>query len=507
MPARIELIRGDITTRTVDAIVNAANTSLLGGGGVDGAIHRAAGPQLLEECRQIGRCPTGQARISGGYRLPARHVIHTVGPVWHGGRQNEPTLLAACYHNSFALAAKHGLRSLAFPAISCGVYGFPIERACAIALGVIREHLAAGSCVDRVELVCFGSDVYEIYRDLLGGEGETIGAAAPVSTPVTTDGDGALGLRERLIGCVLGLVVGDAVGVPAEFRSRGQLDREPIVDMIGFGTHNQPAGTWSDDSSLALATAESLLGGYDPRDMMRRFHAWLTTGYMTPHGSVFDVGITTQAAIARFAQGEPASAWGGAGERDNGNGSLMRIAPLSCAVHRLDVATIVARSAEVSALTHAHVRSTLCCGYFSLLLRGLLSGQALREAMRAAADDLGPHVPASELPVLARLLDGSVLDAPREQIAGSGYVLHCLEASVWAAARAAEYREAVLLAVNLGDDTDTTAAVTGAICGALGGTRAIPASWRDGLVRGDMVRGLAEQLADTVLRESVTRHE
>jgi ADP-ribosylglycohydrolase/O-acetyl-ADP-ribose deacetylase (regulator of RNase III) len=506
MTARIELLRGDITTRTVDAIVNAANTSLHGGGGVDGAIHRAAGPELLAECKTLGRCPTGQARITAGYRLPARHVIHTVGPVWSGGKQNEPALLASCYRNSLALAEQHGLRSLAFPAISCGVYGYPIERACAVALAEIRGHLRAGSGVDRVELVCFGDDVYEVYKEMLGGTGESIGASEP-ARPTITVSSGALDLRERMVGCVLGLVVGDAVGVPAEFKSRRQLDQAPVTDMTGYGTHQQPPGTWSDDSSLALATAESLLGGHDPRDMMRRFHAWLTTGYMTPHGQVFDVGIATRAAIARHANGEPMSAWGGAQERDNGNGSLMRIAPLGVAVHRLDVATIVARSVEVSALTHAHPRSTVACAYFSLLLRGLFGGQDLAGAMRAAAEDVRPFVPAEELGTYARVLDGSVLAAPREAIQGSGYVVHCLEASLWAAAQAKDYRAAVLLAVNLGDDTDTTAAVTGAICGAMYGARAIPESWVNGLVRGEMVRDLAAQLAARTLAESVSRHE
>ena len=505
MPGRIELIRGDITSRAVDAIVNAANSSLLGGGGVDGAIHRAAGPELMAECRGLQGCPTGQAKITRAYRLAARHVIHTVGPVWRGGGHGEPALLASCYRSSLALAEREGLRSLAFPAISCGVYGYPIERACAVAVAEIRRHLASGSSVERVELVCFGEDVFACYQALLGGIGEEVGAATASAGGPAAPGEGPLTLREQLVGCVVGLVVGDALGVPAEFKSRRQLERTPVTTMTGFGTHAQPPGTWSDDSSLALATAESLLAGFAPRDMMRRFHAWLTTGYMTAHGEVFDVGNATRAAVARFAQGLPQEAWGGQEEHDNGNGSLMRIAPLSCAVHHLDTATIVARSVEVSAVTHAHPRSTMCCAYFSLLLRGLLNGQGLDDAMQAAAGELRGFVRPEEAQLLARVLDGAVLRAPRDEIAGSGYVLHCLEASLWAAERGRGYRESVLLAVNLGDDTDTTAAVTGAICGAMYGLRGIPAEWLATLVRGDMVRELAEQLAEKILAEAPGR--
>ena len=163
-PARLVLGQGDLTAYRVDAVVNAANSSLLGGGGVDGAIHRAAGPQLVEACRALGGCVPGDAKITPGFGLFARHVIHTVGPVWQGGQCGEPETLASCYRRSLTLAVQHGLRTIAFPAISCGIYGYPIDDAATIAVRQVHTFLENDDWLQKVTLVCFSTDTFEAYR-------------------------------------------------------------------------------------------------------------------------------------------------------------------------------------------------------------------------------------------------------------------------------------------------------------------------------------------------------
>jgi len=479
----LSAIKGDITELHVDAVVNAANESLLGGGGVDGAIHWAAGPELLEECRSLDGCPTGKAKITAAYKLPCRHVIHTVGPIWQGGEQGEAQLLESCYRSSLELAVNCSLHTIAFPAISCGVYGYPIELAATTAIGVCREYEDLYGL--EITFCLFSDSHLGVYQKLLLERSQK----AP-----------KISFEKRIQGSLLGAALGDALGVPVECVRREFLKKNPLTGMQGGGTHNQPLGTWSDDTSLILCTLQSLLEkGYDLQDMMHKFSLWRDKAYLSAHGEVFDIGHATEEALRKYSSGAPREEWGCCHDWQNGNASLLRILPLSLFVWKEPAGNAIEKSFLCSSLTHSHIRSQISCAYYTLMIRSLLDGSPLKQALRAANEDLRSFIPESEEKHFIRLLDETIWDCSEDEISSSGYVVHTLEAALYCVNNSGSFTEAVLLAVNLGDDSDATACVTGALAGLLYGVDAIKPSWLSDLAGIDMLRQMADNFSIKVL--------
>lgn len=307
---------------------------------------------------------------------------------------------------------------------------------------------------------------------------------------------------------IFGVCIGDALGVPVEFRSRDELRRSPVTKMRAMGTHRQPAGTWSDDSSLALCLVDSLCVGYDLEDMALKFLQWYNEEIWTAHGSVFDIGIATSQAIRRISKGTPPTLCGGTSEFDNGNGSLMRILPLLFYIKDLPIEERFDKVKEVSSITHGHIRSVLACFIYLEFALEILTGKGKREAYRimqeTVRDFLGhnPICSQEEMNKFHRILELKVGEydlAPlytlqEEEIGSSGYVLASLEASLWCFLNTESYSEAVLKAVNLGDDTDTTGAITGGIAGIYYGFENIPEEWVSDLVRKDDIENLCLKL-------------
>jgi len=298
---------------------------------------------------------------------------------------------------------------------------------------------------------------------------------------------------------LMGLCVGDALGVPVEFTSRSQRQSAPVTAMQGYGTWNQPPGTWSDDSSLTFCLAESLCGGFDLSDIADKFCRWYRDSYWTARSETFDVGNATRAAIERLQQGVPPLQAGGTSDRSNGNGSLMRILPLAFFHTQLAFADLIDRVHQVSCITHAHPRSQMACGIYVAIAVALLQGH---EPLTAYQTGLARVVPLyqrspfqAEQPHFDRILRGDVHQQPIEAIASSGYVIDTLEAALWCLLNHPSYTEAVLTAVNLGDDTDTTAAVTGGLAGLYYGFDAIPTPWVAAIARSNDVIDLATRLA------------
>jgi len=306
--------------------------------------------------------------------------------------------------------------------------------------------------------------------------------------------------RDFVKDVLLGVAVGDAVGVPVEFKSRGDLSNDPVTGMRGYGSHRQPPGTWSDDSSLTFCLAEMMCKKYDLQDLANRFINWKTYSYWTPHNEVFDMGIGTAAAIDRLASGIDPRQAGGSSADSNGNGSLMRILPILFLVKDLGIDRRFLMINAVSSLTHRHVRSVLSCFIYIEIAIGLLSGKEKFEAYRWACGNVISFLDTSavctdeERKNFSRILSGTIREEEEQNIRSSGYVLHTLEASIWCLLNTGSYEGAVLKATNLGSDTDTTAAVTGGLAGLLYGWQTIPEEWLSILARREDIEGLAGRL-------------
>lgn len=309
--------------------------------------------------------------------------------------------------------------------------------------------------------------------------------------------------EDSIKAALFGLAVGDAVGVPAEFRSRQGLKQNPVVDMQGYGSHNQPPGTWSDDSSLSFCLAEALCDGFDLNKIAGNFIRWRYDGWWTPHGDVFDIGITTSAAIGHLTTGTRPDLAGGFDESENGNGSLMRILPLLFYVQHKPVAERYRLTEQVSSITHGHIRSVIACFYYleyaRLLLEGMDKTEAYQTVKPVVKDYLhSQRINKEEISKFNRLLEGDVWEAEEDAVQSSGYVLHSLEASLWCLLTTGNYKEAVLKAVNLGQDTDTTGAITGGLAGLLYGFKSIPADWLAVLARKEDIEALATRFSESL---------
>lgn len=300
-------------------------------------------------------------------------------------------------------------------------------------------------------------------------------------------------ISKRIEGGFFGLVVGDALGVPVEFVQRDWLKAKPVAGMLGHGTHKQPAGTWSDDTSMVLATIDALEQGFSPNLVLDRFCEWLYEDKYTPRGQVFDVGTTTSMALDHYkTYGAPLAEYD---EFTNGNGSLMRILPASIAFHKRSDKEIVRISSELSALTHGHPRSCIACAYHSLLIKHLLQGKDLRSAYSSANKDIADFMPAGESANFARITGGKIADLVENQIRSSGYVIHTLEAAIWCCLTTSSFKDAVLKAVNLGEDTDTVGAVAGGLAGTYYGVDAILSEWIAALAKLDGLKESCDKLA------------
>lgn len=302
---------------------------------------------------------------------------------------------------------------------------------------------------------------------------------------------------------LFGVSIADALGVPVEFKSRELIAKDPVTGMREFGTYNQVKGTWSDDSSLTFCLAESMVEGYDLERVGKKFESWLYDNHWTAHGNVFDIGNSTRFAIDRIAQGYPAEGAGRSDESSQGNGSLMRILPLVFHIMDMDPFERWDQTMRCSSITHGHINCGIACFIYLEMARNLIMQPMgsdpyvnFMSAYKLACDQVRSVIPLDHLTPFLSVLNEDVLDRKEDSIQSSGFVIHTLESSLWCIRNSSSYEEAVLKAVNLGDDTDTTAAVTGGLAAILYGAHSIPKKWMDVLARKDDIEELATRLTN-----------
>jgi len=308
-------------------------------------------------------------------------------------------------------------------------------------------------------------------------------------------------LLQNIKSALFGVAIGDALGVPVEFTSRNSLIKNPVKNFIGNGTHNQPPGTWSDDSSLTFCLAEALTSNFDLNAIGNNFMKWLHENFWTARGDVFDIGITTREAINRLSEGERPDLAGAFDVSSNGNGSLMRILPLLFYITDKPIGERYKITKQVSAITHGHIRSVISCFYYLEFARQLISQKDKFEIYTNLQTEITKYLNSisinpSEIAVFNRLLKQDITELQRQDIHSSGYVIHTLEASIWCILTTNNNKDAVLRAVNLGDDTDTTGAVTGGLAGLLYGFDKIPKKWLNQIARNNDIENLSERLAN-----------
>src|SRR6056297_87765 len=312
-------------------------------------------------------------------------------------------------------------------------------------------------------------------------------------------------MTNKILSAVMGLCVGDALGVPVEFKSREKLKKDPVVGMRAYGTYNQPAGTWSDDTSMTLCTLDSLSNGLDYEDIMDKFLSWYKYGEYTPFGETFDIGMGTRRALTNYANGEEPLKSGGTGERDNGNGSLMRILPVFFYLQKTYGENFNEKEKpyeiihNISALTHRHKRSMIACGIYITIADYISREYNLNEAVKLGINKSFQYYEKKkefkeELKYYQRLNDKNFHKLPEEEIKSSGYVVVSLEAALWSLVNTVTYKDCLLKAVNLGEDTDTAAAIAGGLAGLYYGCEDIPKEWLDKIQRRKYVEELCKNL-------------